>query len=112
MKNIVRLFSRLLAVALVWLQIPLCGSAQEPKTTLTSPDLQFASGHSARRIPFEFVANYIYLRGRANDSRPLWVLLQTGATQSYFDVHIAKTLGPRVQGESTRTVIIFSVHMQ
>jgi hypothetical protein len=84
MKNVVQLFSRLFALALLWLQIPLCGSAQKPRTPVTSPDLQFASGQSPSRIPFEFVGNHIYLRAQVNDSEPLWFLLDTGATASYL----------------------------
>lgn len=107
MKNIVRPFSRLLALAFIWLQIPLCGSAQKPGTPVTSPDLKFASGQSARRIPFEFVGKHIYLRARVNDSQPLWFLLDTGAAASYFDAQHAQALGLGVQGESITVAISF-----
>jgi len=106
MKNIVRLFSRLLALALLWLQIPLCASAQKLKPSVTSPDLQFASGQAARRIPFEFVGNHIYLRARVNDSEPLWFLLDTGATASYLDVQQAKALTLGDQRTSVKNVSI------
>src|SRR6266850_8346544 len=106
MKNIVRLFSRLLALALLWLQIPLCTSAQKLKPSVTSPDLQFASGQAARRIPFEFVGNHIYLRARVNDSEPLWFLLDTGATASYLDMQRAKSLALLGQGNSVKSVSI------
>lgn len=106
MKNIVELSSRLLALAVLWLQIPLCGSAQEPKSSVTSADLRFTSGQSARRIPFEFVGNHIYLRARVNDSEPLWFLLDTGATASYLDVQQAKALALGDQGNSVKGVSI------
>jgi len=104
MKNIVRLFSQLFALLLLS-QTPLGGSAQKPKTPVTSPDFQFASGQSARRIPFEFAGNHIYLRARVNNSKPLWFLLDTGATASYFDVQQAKALGLGVQGESIKVAL-------
>jgi hypothetical protein len=68
--------------------------------------LQFALGQSARRIPFEFVGNHIYLRARVNDSEPLWFLLDTGATASYLDVQQAKALAPGEQGNSVKSVSI------
>src|ERR1700730_17017362 len=106
MKNIVRLFARSLAVALLWLQIPLGGSAQKPNTSVASPDLHFGSIQSARRIPFEFVGNHIYLRARVNDSEPLWFLLDTGATASYLDVQKAKALTRGDQGDSIKNASI------
>jgi len=74
---------------------------------VTSPDSQFASGQSARRIPFDFVGNHIYLRGRVNNSEPLWFLLDTAAAASYFDAQHAKALGLGVQGESITVAISF-----
>ena len=105
MKYIVRLLSQLFAVVLLLFQTPLYGSAQKPKTPAVSADLQFASGQSARRIPFEFAGNHIYLRGRVNSSEPLWLLLDTGAAASYFDVQQAKALRLGVQGDSIKVVI-------
>jgi hypothetical protein len=106
MKNINQLCSRLLALALLWVQIPVCGSAQQSKIPVTSPGLQFVSGQSARRIPFEFVGNHIYLRARVNDSAPIWFLLDTGATASYLDVQPAKALGLGVQGNFIKATSI------
>jgi hypothetical protein len=69
------------------------GNAQESNKPVASVDLQFASGQSANRIPFDFVSNHIYLRAHVNDSEPLWFLLDTGATASYFDVQRATASG-------------------
>lgn len=91
MKTIIRLSSQLLAAVL--LQIPLFASAEDSKTPAVPADLHFASGRSALRIPFEFVGNHVYLRGRVNNSEPLWLLLDTGATASYLDLQRAKALG-------------------
>jgi hypothetical protein len=107
MKNIVRLFFKLFAVGLLLFQTSLSGSAQETRAPSVSADLQFSSGQSARRIPFELVGNHIYLRGRVNDSGPRWFLLDTGAAGSYFDAQQAKALGLGVQGESKKVVIDF-----
>ncbi len=83
---------------------PFRWNAQNPKTPITSPGLQFSSCHSARRIPFEFVGNHIYLRARVNGSEPLWFLLDTGATASYFDAQKAKALGLAGQNNSVKGV--------
>ncbi len=97
-----QLFPQLFALLLLLFQTPLCESEQKSKTSVTSPDLQFASGQSARRIPFEFVGNHIYLRARINNSEPLWFLLDSGAAASYFGVQQAKALGLDVQGRSIK----------
>src|SRR6266852_3288879 len=106
MKNIIRLFSQLLAVVVLLFQTPLSKSAQETKAPPVSADLQFVSGQSARRIPFEFVGNHIYLRARVNDSEPLWFLLDSGASASYLDVQRVKSLGLMGQGNSVKIVSI------
>src|SRR2546426_9085429 len=107
MKDIIRFFFQQFAVCLLLFQTPLCGSTQETKNPTVSADLQFASGQSARRIPFELVGNHIYLRGSVNNSEPLWFLLDTGAAGSYLDAQHAKALGLGVQGESKTVVISF-----
>jgi membrane-associated protease RseP (regulator of RpoE activity) len=105
--KIVPLLLRHLVVGLVLCLFSFSGNAQETAGPYISADLQFASGQSARRIPFELVGNHIYLRGRVNNSAPLWFLLDTGAAASYFDAQQAKTLGLGVQGESKKVVINF-----
>ena len=92
MKRVARLF-KFVALVFLTLQISLIGVSQEPHNSIPPADLQFASGQRASRIPFERVGNFIYLRARLNDSEPLWFLLDTGATASYFDVERAKALG-------------------
>ncbi|HBB88240.1 MAG TPA: hypothetical protein DC047_11550 [Blastocatellia bacterium] len=104
--NIVSLFLTVFAVSLLLFLFSLSGSAQD-KAPSVSADLNFASGQSARRIPFELVGNHIYLRGRVNNSAPLWFLLDTGAAASYFDAQQAKALGLGVQGESKKVVLNF-----
>lgn len=92
-----RKLSVFLATALLLCHIQLgpiaTGDAQESNKPVSSADVQFASGQSAKRIPFERAGNFVYLRARVNDSEPLWFLLDTGATASYFDAERAKALG-------------------
>src|SRR5437879_13362959 len=107
MKDIVRFFFQQFAVGLLLFQTPLCGSTQETKTPPVSADLQFASGQSARRIPFELLGNHIYLRGSVNNSEPLWFLLDTGPAGSYLDAQHAKAIELGLQGDSKTVVILF-----
>ena len=92
MKNVARLF-KFLSIAFLMFQTSSFGNAQVSNKSVAAADLQFAAGQSANRIPFERVGNFVYLRARVNDSEPLWFLLDTGATASYFDTERAKTLG-------------------
>ena len=84
---------KLFTLAVVMFHTHLFVNAQESNKPVSSVDLQFASGQSGSRIPFERVGNFIYLQARVNDSEPLWFLLDTGATASNFDVDRAKALG-------------------
>ena len=92
MKGVARLLKCFALACLMFLTFS-SGNAQESSKTVSTADLQFASGQNASRIPFERVGNFIYLRARLNDSEPLWFLLDSGATASYFDVERAKALG-------------------
>ena len=99
------LFLRLFAVG--FLLVPFAATGSPQKTASVASDLEFASGQSARRIPFELVGNHIYLRGRVNNSEPLWFLFDTGAAASYLDARQAKTLGLGVPGDSAKVVVDF-----
>ena len=92
MNSVVRSF-KFLALTFLIFQTPLFGNVQESNKPASTTNLQFVAGQSARRIPFERAGNFIYLRARVNDSEPLWFLLDTGATASYFDVERANALG-------------------
>lgn len=48
--------------------------------SLSMADVRFASGKSALKIPFKSYNNHIYLRVGVNNSKPLWFLLDTGAS--------------------------------
>jgi hypothetical protein len=102
MKNIPWSLFQLSVLLILLFQTSLCGTAQKLESPTSSSDLQFVSGQSARRIPFEFVGNHIYLRARVNNSAPLWFFLDSGATSSYFDVQQAKALGLEIQAGSVK----------
>jgi hypothetical protein len=105
-QNIVRLFFQLFAVVLLLFYAPLCGRAQKPGTPAAPADLQFAAGQSARRIPFEFAGNHIYLRASVNNSELLWFLLDSGAAASYLDAQRVKALGLDDQAKPLKSVAI------
>lgn len=60
-------------------------------------DANFASGQSARDIPFEINGNHIYLQGQIN-SKPIWFVLDTGAGSSVISLEKAKALGLKLEG--------------
>jgi len=106
MKNTVWWFFQLFALVLLLAHTPLRGSAQQSRTLTGSADLQFASSHGARDIPFEFVGNHIYLHARVDNSDLLWFLLDTGASASYLDQQRAKSLELMDQAKSVKNVSI------
>jgi PDZ domain/Aspartyl protease len=84
---------RLLTLGFLLLQTYSLVDAQVSTKDTPPPEVQFANGRSAGPIPFDRVGNFIYLRAQLNNSEPLWFLLDTGATSSYFDAERAQTLG-------------------
>ena len=71
-------------------------------TSLARPNagIRFASGHRTPQIPFELIGNHVYLRAKVNGSRALWFLLDTGSTQSYFDVEQSRSLHLKARADS------------
>ena len=76
----------LLSIPVLILSMSLDITAQYPrrdasslKPQATTPDVRFASGQSALKIPIELSKNIILLQAQVNDSRPLWFILDTGA---------------------------------
>ena len=55
-------------------------------------DVSFASGNSALKIPFKLWNNHIYIQTNVNNSKPLWLLLDTGAPNIINRRH-TETLG-------------------
>lgn len=57
-----------------------------------APEVRFASGRSALKIPFRMFNNHIYLHVAVNGSAPLWFVLDTGARHIIARKH-ANALG-------------------
>ena len=54
--------------------------AQQSRKRPVVSEVRFASGNSARNIPFELHNNHIYLQVKVNNSGPLSFILDTGAS--------------------------------
>jgi len=50
-------------------------------------------------VHFELTDSLIYIQASVNGSRPLWMMLDTGASVTVFDESVSKTLGIRFLGE-------------
>jgi hypothetical protein len=107
MRIVAKLFFSAVAFLVLLSLAPVCGDTQTYKTPVSLADVEFVSGQSARQIPFELIGNHIYLRAQVNDGQPVWLLLDTGATASYFDVQKAKALGLAGESESIKVTISF-----
>jgi len=67
-----------------------------------SLDGRFTSGNSALAIPFDLDANNnIYLLVRVNGSRPVFFMLDTGASHNVLSLALAKSLGMKVEPAGT-----------
>lgn len=69
-------------------------------TSATSPT---SSVSSVARIPFELNGNNIFFQGRVNNSAPLWLSLDTGASSGLLNLRIVRTLGLSVVRGSQAT---------
>ncbi|MDQ1592161.1 MAG: hypothetical protein QOG71_2788 [Pyrinomonadaceae bacterium] len=69
------------------------GGAAESATGQAPASLRFASGTSARGIPYEVNANKIYLSAKVNNTAPQWFILDSGAAFNVVDEDQVKTLG-------------------
>lgn len=67
---------------------------------ISVPDSRFDSGQSALKIPFDLSNNLVLLPVRVNDSRPLWFILDVGATSSVINTRLVKELGLRTKGKA------------
>ncbi|HJR08151.1 MAG TPA: aspartyl protease family protein [Pyrinomonadaceae bacterium] len=76
------------------------GGAAESAAGQTSASLRFASGTSARGIPYEVNANKIYLSAKVNNT-PCWFILDSGAAFNVVDEDQVKTLGLSLSGISS-----------
>lgn len=67
----------------------------------SAPAYRFSSGQSALGIPFELHNNLIFVRTRANDSAPLWFLVDSGAEVSVIKRSRAEALGLQFEGKGS-----------
>jgi len=57
------------------------------------------SDTGAALVHFELADSLIYMQASVNGSRPLWMMLDTGASVTVFDESVSKMLGIRFRGE-------------
>jgi predicted aspartyl protease len=88
-KSLSQLAARLIALLI-------CAASLSTFSNASEPDIHFTSGKSALRIPFELHNNQIYLHISVNNSKPLWVILDTGA-RTIINRSIAQMLGLKLQ---------------
>lgn len=76
-------------------------AAAARKQPAPPPAPRFASGRSALRVPFDLSNNLVLIRGRVNDSAPLWFILDTGASVTVIDAKAARRLRLKTRGSVT-----------
>lgn len=87
-------------------------NAQQPKKSksvrqakMPAPNVRFATGNSALKIPFELDGNIILLRVSVNNSKPLKFIFDTAASVTVINPKRAAELGlkmqEQVQGKAT-----------
>lgn len=74
------------------LVLPAILSFSPDAASAAAPEVRFASGQSALKIPFRMFNNHIYLYVAVNGSAPLWFVLDAGARNIIARKH-ANALG-------------------
>ncbi len=69
------------------------------KPAESAKDYRFTTGHEARNIPLDLNGVHIFLQVRINDSEPLWLILDTGASVTAIDSELARELGFTLEGK-------------
>jgi hypothetical protein len=62
------------------------------------PDYRFTDPSGSARIPFADEGRHLFVRGSLNGSEPLWLAIDTGASDSLLDAERAKALDLDLQG--------------
>lgn len=75
--------------------------AQARARSKQEPNVRFASGKSALKIPFALSGNLVLLPVRVNDSQPLWFIFDTGADSTVIDAGLVKELRLTPAGKIT-----------
>ena len=96
----------LVGVWVLILLMPFEINPQQPKrstsvreTKKPTPNVRFASGNSALKIPFELDGNIILLRVRVNNSKPLKFVLDTAASITVINPKRVAELRLKTQGQ-------------
>lgn len=76
---------------------------QRPNPPITSAISTIDSVASLAQVPFELNGNNIFFQGRINNSAPLWLSLDTGASSGLLNLRIVRTLGLSVLRGSQAT---------
>ena len=87
---------------------PGVSAAQNPQTI--APKLRFTSGNSSLKIPLEIDNNIILLRVSVNDSKPLKLIFDTGASHSVIHQSIAAELGLKAKRQARGTATGGTIH--
>jgi hypothetical protein len=102
------------SIALALLLCIFCISSSRAQKPATEPFIKagrqtattnsrVASSQSITTIPFELYDNLIYLTVRVNGSKPLWFILDSGASGCVIDQTQAKLLGLKTEGKAKGT---------
>lgn len=67
-------------------------------------DFRFTNRQHSARMPIGTVGNAIFVQARLNNSKPLWFILDTGASASAVDAGLARALGLKSEGNVAATV--------
>jgi predicted aspartyl protease len=86
-----------LTIFIIGILVPLCVVAQQPESG--APNIRFASGKSALKIPFELYDNVIFIKAQINNSQRLSFILDTGAAISIIDARLAEELKLKSQNK-------------
>lgn len=65
------------------------------------PAYRLSSGRASVKVPFDLFENNILVRCRINNSPPLWLIFDTGASVNVLDERLVKELGLSTRGTST-----------
>jgi len=76
---------------------PPAGTFDKPAEAASG--VTFTEGSPVRDIPIEFNTVHIFLRASVNDSKPLWFILDTGASITVLNTDVARELGFDLKGK-------------
>jgi hypothetical protein len=69
----------------------------------TQPDFRIAPTKGSVKVPFDFYWNTILLQARINNSRPIWLALDTGANLNLISQSLFRSLGLNAKAAASLT---------